>query len=288
METHVDTTEREEGLMDVCTFFIAHTQASMLVKPPDGAFDVPSQDAEPASVFGIASCDKRTDIAFKEFGTVRVGIVGPVRHDDIGFATRSAAFAAYGRNRVDQGNQLGDVMLVGAGNDNGKWNALSVRDDVMLGAGFASIRGIWAGLSPPKTARTLEESTIARDQSIWSAPCSLANKASWTRCHTPRECHRARRRQHVIPQPQPISFGNNSHGIPVRNTNRIPVNAIRLGTGGRPRVWGGLTGGRSGSMSFHNSSGNTARAICSSSQPVPVVPDPLALCHMYRFHRHKT
>lgn len=287
-ETDHDTAEGQEGFMDIGAFFIADTQASIFVKPPDGALDVPSQESQSASVFGISSCDKRTDLAFEKFGPVGIGIVSPVSDDDIRFAAGPAAFAAYGRNGVDQGNQLGDVMPVGAGNGNGEGNALPVGEDVVLGAGFAPIRWIGARLSPPKTARTFDESTMARDQSIWSACCSLANRTSWIRRHTPRECHSARRRQHDMPQPQPISWGRNSHGMPVRSTKRIPVSACRLGMGGRPRVCGGLTGGRSGSMISHNSSGNTARAICSSLQPVPAVPDPLALCHIYRLHRHQT
>src|SRR5438552_15424448 len=38
---------------------------------------------------------------------------------------------------------------------------------------------------------------------------------SWTQ--------RARRRQHVLPDPHPISFGSICHGRPQRKTNRMPV-----------------------------------------------------------------
>lgn len=94
--------------MDVRTLFITHTQASMFVKPPDGAFDVPSKDSESAAVFGVAPCNEGTHASFEKFGTVRIGIVGPVRHDDIRFATRTTGFAAHRRDGFDEGNQLGD------------------------------------------------------------------------------------------------------------------------------------------------------------------------------------
>jgi hypothetical protein len=42
------------------------------------------------------------------------------------------------------------------------------------------------------------------------------------------------RRQHVMPLPQPISWGSISQGMPLRRTKRMPVRAARSGTGGRP------------------------------------------------------
>jgi hypothetical protein len=161
METHVDTTEREERMMDVRTLFVADTQASMFVKPPDGAFDVPSQYPESAAVFGVRPCDEPTHPALEKFGSMRVGIVGSVRDDDIRLAARSAAFAAHRRDGFDEGNQLGDVMLVGADDDDGKRNALPVGDEVVLGARFASIRDS-GRFEPPKKRRARSRSPHLR------------------------------------------------------------------------------------------------------------------------------
>ena len=264
--------------MNIRALFVSHAQAAMFVKPGDGAFDMPAQNSQSTSMFRIAARNQRAHLTLEQLVAMRVGIVCPVRDDEIRPAARTPALAAYGWYGVDKGYQLGDVVLVGAGDGDGQRNTISVRDYVVLGAGFAPIGGVRACLAPPKTARTLDESTMARSQSIWSALCSLANSASWTRCHTPSACHKANRRQHVIPHPQPSSLGSNSHCMPVRSTKRIPIKAMRLGTGGRPRVFGGLTGGRSGSIIVHSSSGKIVRAICSSMQPN----DPLALCKINR------
>jgi hypothetical protein len=67
-----------------------------------------------------------------------------------------------------------------------------------------------------------------------SAACNSARSSSWRRCHTPASCHSARRRQHVIPDPNPSSCGRNSHGIAVYSTNRIPHRTCRSGTRLRP------------------------------------------------------
>ena len=49
-----------------------------------------------------------------------------------------------------------------------------------------------------------------------------------------RRCHYFSRRQHVMPEPHPISLGNISQGMPDFNTNRIPVSTRRLHSGFRP------------------------------------------------------
>ena len=212
-------------------------------------------------------------------------MVGTIRKEIARPLFGSPSLASHGWNGVNERDKLSYVVAVCAGYGEGKRNALPVGDDMMFGAEFAAVRRIRARLLPPKTARTLEESTTTRDQSSWSDLWSSASIVSYTRCHTPNSCHLAKRRQQVIPDPHPISCGRYSHGIPVRKTNRIPVSAPRLGTAGRPLLLGSLSGGKRGSMSVHSSSGSISRAICSSMQPVAVNPDTLAQ-NIYRncFH----
>ena len=50
----------------------------------------------------------------------------------------------------------------------------------------------------------------------------------------PEDCQSRRRLQRVMPDPQPISCGNFSQGMPLRRTNRIPVRQARSGTRVRP------------------------------------------------------
>lgn len=273
--------------MDVHAAFVSHAEPSELMKPANRALDHPAQDSKSTAVAGVSARDEGADSSFRQFGFVRRGVIRAIGNDVARTPLGTPRFSPHRWNGVNKRYQLGYIVAVCAGDGEGKWNALSVGDDVMLTAEFAAIGRIGACLLPPKTARTLDESTTHLDQSSWSALCSRASNTSYTRCHTPNSCHLAKRRQQVIPHPQPISCGRYSHGIPVRSTNRMPVSALRLRTAGRPLLLDGLSGGRSGSMSVHKSSGKIARAIHSSMQPVRVVPDSPALCPMYRKIKHE-
>jgi hypothetical protein len=57
------------------------------------------------------------------------------------------------------------------------------------------------------------------------------SRTRWILSHTPVACQSRSRRQQVMPDPQPISCGRYSQGMPVRSTKRIPVKAWRSGTG---------------------------------------------------------
>ena len=120
-------------------------------------------------------------------------------------------------------------------------------------------------LSPPffaPLARTLTESALARLQSIRSALSKRASKIPCRRCQTPALCQSRKRLQQVMPEPQPISCGSISHGMPLLRTNRMPVRTERSGAGGRPRLPGCTRwGGSSGSTTVQSSSLTSSRAI---------------------------
>lgn len=98
----------------------------------------------------------------------------------------------------------------------------------------AAIGRIRAGFFAPFCAGIEHESRTARLQSSFSAS---ANRWSSTQCktsHTPCACQSRSRRQHVMPEPHPISGGSNSQGVPVRSTKMMPVSTARSGRRGRP------------------------------------------------------
>jgi hypothetical protein len=116
-------------------------------------------------------------------------------------------------------------------------------------------------------AGTLALSTQARLQSI--AP-ARPRRSSRTRCsffQTPAACQSRSRRQHVMPDPQPLSCGSISQGTPLVSTNRMPVSAARCGIGGRPPFGVGRSGGNSGSIRVHNSSGTRGLAMPTRTAP---------------------
>jgi hypothetical protein len=150
--------------------------------------------------------------------------------------------------------QLGDVMNIRGGQQHRQWHPLRITNYVMFAAFFRSIRGIGARFGPPKSARTLAESTTARSHWMRSASRNRDSKTQRIFSHTPAPCHSRSRRQQVMGEPHPNSWGSMDQGIPLRNTNRIPVKAARSGTRGRPPLGLGAFGGNNGSISFHSSS----------------------------------
>jgi hypothetical protein len=206
--------------------------------------------------------DPRLDAAAAQFAPSLARVVGAVAVEPFWSPAGTAAAAAHGRDRVDQRDHLGDVVAVAAGQSDRERAAATTDDQVVLGAAPGAVDRARPGLGAPPNARTCELSIAARDQSIRSASFSFANSSSCSRCQTPASCHSRNRRQHVIPEPQPISCGRYSHGIPVCNTNKIPVSTFRSSIRFRPgnRCRRG-TFGINGSKSSHNPSDTNGLAI---------------------------
>jgi hypothetical protein len=233
----------------------------MLMKPSDRSFYDPASFAEPTAVHGVAVGKCRLDIATSQLALMRARAVRAVALDFQWAAARSAWLAMNRRNGVNERHQLRDIVIVGGGQCDGQRNAGGVRQHVMLAACLASIGRIRPGFCPPSTARTLELSITARDQSIRSAACNLANSTRCKTSHTPAAYQSRSRRQQVMPHPQFISCGKSSHGMPVRNTNKMPVSAARSPIGGRPPLGYSRGAGSKGSISDHSSSLTNVRAI---------------------------
>jgi hypothetical protein len=248
--------------VDIGTPLKANPQATELVKPTVRALDHPSEDAEAASVFRVTLCQNGLNAAPSQTLPMRFRIIRPVTLNAPGTPS-TATFAANLRDRIDQGDQLRYVVGVRSRQLGRQRDAVGVAEHVMLRPEFAAIRGIRAGLRPPKTARTDVLSATARDQSSCFASSNFWRNTRWIFSHTPAACQSRNRRQHVMPDPHPISFGRNSHGIPVLRTNRMPVRTWRLPNGFRPgfRRCRFLGGGSSGSISFHNAPSRIGRAM---------------------------
>jgi hypothetical protein len=122
----------------------------------------------------------------------------------------------------------------------------------------------------PRFAGTLALSRLARDQSIASASPSQSSKVRCSRRHTPAACQAVRRRQQVVPLPQPSSVGSIFHGMPLRSTKMIPDRHARSGTRGWPPFGFGGSFGNSGSMAAHSSSDTSGLLMQQhGSKPAP-------------------
>jgi MlaC protein len=83
--------------------------------------------------------------------------------------------------------------------------------------------------------------------------------------HTPAFCHASSRRQHTVPEPEPISCGSRFHEVPERSTCTMPVSTAPSGIGLRPayrRLRGARTGSN-GSISDQCSSSMSSLGIAS-------------------------
>jgi len=248
--------------MDVITLLVTNPKSSLLEEPSKDPFDDSAVFSQTAPVGCVPSCDPGNDPLGPEGpANLFLGIIGSVRIQLHWPFAASTARAFDGRNRIHQWHRQLGVMDIGPGLDHRERDPLAIADDMPIRPVFAAIRGIGASLRPPKRARTELLSTTALDQSILSANPNSSRSAFQTFCQTPATCQSRRRRQQVMPLPQPNSGGNSSHAVPVLATNRIPVRARRSGTRGRPPLGFRLTGGRRGLILSHSSSVKRGLAI---------------------------
>jgi hypothetical protein len=146
-------------------------------------------------------------------------------------------------------------MHIGSREGHRQRHTSAVHDDVTLRAQLATIRRVLAGLVAPPGAGTLALSSDARVQSMCPASCNHCRSARCRRFHTPAPCPSLRRRQHVIPLPQPNSWGSISQGMPLFKTKTMPMSAARsVMLRGRPPLGFGGSGGKSGATISHSPS----------------------------------
>ena len=125
-------------------------------------------------------------------------------------------------------------MTVGSGQFDRQGNTVTIANQVAFTATLSPICRIWPSQTPPKTARTEQLSTTARDQSIWPSRESQSSNAKWIKSQIPSCCQSRNRRQQVMPEPQPNAFGSIRQGIPLRSTKIMPARQARSVRRGRP------------------------------------------------------
>ncbi len=152
--------------MDVGAAFVAEPESSVLVEPGERALHNPALSAEPGAVHASLLRDHRFDLvcAQPRLGCLR--LVAAVAEQRGGSPFRAAALAAHRRDRLDEREQLGDVVAVRGRGEAGERDPACVADQVMLGTAFAPVDGAGTGFGAPKTAGICAVSTTARDQSI--------------------------------------------------------------------------------------------------------------------------
>jgi hypothetical protein len=229
---------------------VAAGKVAVGVQPGDRALHDPALAPQPGAVAAAAFGDLGDDAPLAQLAPVAGGVIRAVGKEAPG---TELAVATGRRDAIDELGELGDIVAVCARERERQRRAPAIDDQVVLAAKARAVDRGGACLLAPPLARTCELSTTARDQSIWPASWSSSSSIWCRRFQTPASFHSCNRRQQVMPEPQPISWGRSSHGIPVFKTNRIPVSAARSGTRGRP-VSCGSRSGKIGSIRAHNPS----------------------------------
>jgi len=152
-------------VVDLVSAVVADEQSFEVVEPGEGALDDPAQAAQSGAVRGLAAGDQRGDAAFADEAAVLVVVVAAVGHDPLGPLPRATAAAVHARHRVQQRDQLSDVVAVAARYREGERDPGSVDEQMVLGARSASVHRARARFGAPFLACTWLPSTTARDHS---------------------------------------------------------------------------------------------------------------------------
>ena len=161
--------------MNVSASLITNSQATIAIEPRQRALNDPAMPSESLATFNAAPCDARCNPSPSQFlaQCLRViRFVGVQLH-------RSCAWsAAPPLDWLDGIHGLkthARVVDIGGTYRDGERDALPVHDHMAFRARFAALRWIRPGFIAPFWARTDEESSAARDQSMRSASPSRSS-----------------------------------------------------------------------------------------------------------------
>lgn len=138
--------------MDVVAYVPSDAEASEAVDPSVRPLNHPPDGAQAGAVRHAPAGDDRLDAALPQQAAVLVEVVAPVREQLPGTVARATGRSADARDRVQQGQQLGDIVAVAAGQSDGERSAACVGDDVVLRAGPGAVDRARARFGPPRRA----------------------------------------------------------------------------------------------------------------------------------------
>jgi hypothetical protein len=240
--------------VDARPSLIAHRQPAIPAQPRQRTLHNPPVLPQSLARVDSASGDAWGYVPLPQGLTATREVVAFVGVQLLGTLPRSATRALDGLYGIYSLFQDLRVMDVCGSEDYRERDASSVRNNMALRARLCLIRRIRSGLLAPLLAGTLAESKQALSQLISSASPRRSKSSRCSSSHTPASCQSRKRRQQVEPDPQPISLGSISHGMPLFKTKTMPVRAARSSTRGLPPLGLGGSSGNSGSMISQRSS----------------------------------
>ena len=240
--------------MNIGAALVADSQAAEAIQPSQRALDHPAMPAEAFAGIDAFAGDADPDVTLGQ-GPAAAGIVVALVGMQLG-----GAFAPLASRRLDRRDGIEQriedhrVVAIGPRQQRGEREAAALDHNMALRSRFPPIRRVGTDEDAPLLAGMLALSRATRLQSRRSAAPRRSSSSRWSRSHTPAACQSRSRRQQVMPEPQPISWGSISQGMPDFRTKIMPVSAARSGTRGRPPLGLGSSGGSSGATTAHSSS----------------------------------
>lgn len=119
--------------MEVGSAFVAGSEPFELVEPCERPLDDPARAAEPGPVGDAAACDQGLDAALPQETAVLVEVVATVGEQSSGSVAGSSAQASDAGYRVQERDQLRDVVPVSAGHGHSQRGPVPVHDHMVLG-----------------------------------------------------------------------------------------------------------------------------------------------------------
>ena len=194
--------------MNIEPSLITDSQPTIVIEPGKCAFDHPPVPTQPFCALDATPGYTRSDASVPEGTPAPLIVIAFVRMQ-LGWSLTAASAKLsrllYRFYRIHNISQSVAVMDVGSSTDYRKGNSRTVDHNMALRARFSFIRRIRPGSFSPFLARTVAESTEARDQSILPASPNLSSSTWCNFSHTPASCQSRNLRQQVTPLPQPLT-----------------------------------------------------------------------------------
>lgn len=191
--------------MDVGSFFVAYAESAEFEQPTESPLDDTTMNAQPTTMFCAPFSDERLDAALAQWcSDFFFGVIGAVGERRVGPLAAATARTFDRRNRVDQRDRGLRIVDIGSGVRDGQGRPLAIAGNMPLRAIFAAIRGIGAGVRPPKAL----------------APSSCRSPPSTSRC-----CRLSQARRVVRAKSFPIYrlCASRASDANTSSPNRIPA-----------------------------------------------------------------
>ena len=197
-----------EGKMNVGAAFVTDGEATVADEPSQCPLHDPAVATQASAALDASWSDTRED-APSPAGLPAVGkVIGLIGVELGGAPSRPASALADRRDGVDHALEALAVVDGRRAERERKGDAARIGEDVALGARLAAVRRVGPSLFTPLFAGMLALSSAARLQSMALARPKRSSRTWCRRSQMPACRHSRRRRQHVIPEPQPISAGS--------------------------------------------------------------------------------